>query len=37
MKFWLFKNFWLKLLSALLAVLTWLYVRGEIARMVLRF
>lgn len=37
MKLWLFGNFWLKVISLVLAVLTWLYVKGEIAKMVLRF
>ncbi len=37
MKSWLFGNFKLKLISLVLAVLTWLYVKGEIAKLVLRF
>ena len=37
MKFRPFRHFWLKILSLILAILTWLYVNGEIAKMVLRF
>ena len=33
MKF-VFTNFWLKLISLLLAILTWLYVNGEISKVV---
>jgi len=37
MKFWPFRHFWLKIISLILAILTWLYVNGEIAKMVLKF
>lgn len=37
MKILLFRHFWLKIISLTLAVLTWLYVNGEITKMVLKF
>ncbi len=37
MKIRLFGNLKLKFISLVLAVLTWLYVKGEIAKLVLRF
>jgi YbbR domain-containing protein len=32
MKDWIFNNFWIKILSLLLAVMTWLYVNGELTK-----
>lgn len=32
MKSWLLKNFWLKSISLVLAIITWLYVVGELSR-----
>ncbi len=37
MKISLFRHFWLKTISLVLAILTWLYVNGEIAKMVLKY
>jgi YbbR domain-containing protein len=37
MEFWLLRHLWLKIISLVLAILTWLYVNGEIAKMVLRY
>lgn len=37
MKISLFGHFWLKIISLILAILTWLYVNGEIAKMVLKY
>ena len=31
---YVFANFWIKLISLLLAILTWLYVNGEISKIV---
>lgn len=32
-----FKHFWLKTISLILAIMTWLYVNGEITKMVLKY
>jgi YbbR domain-containing protein len=32
MQKWLTNNFWLKLISLILAVVTWLYISGELAK-----
>lgn len=37
MKLRLLGHFWLKIISLILAVLTWLYVNGQMARMILKF
>jgi YbbR domain-containing protein len=30
MKHWIINNFWIKVISLILAVITWFYVRGEL-------
>jgi len=32
MKNWIVNNFWIKILSLILAVVTWFYVNGELSR-----
>ena len=32
MKNWLVNNFWIKILSLILAVITWFYVNGELSK-----
>jgi hypothetical protein len=32
MKNWLLHNFWLKIISLLLAIITWYYVKGELLK-----
>lgn len=29
---WLLNNFWIKVLSLVLAIITWFYVHGEVSR-----
>lgn len=32
MKNWVVNNFWIKIVSLILAVITWFYVKGELAK-----
>jgi YbbR domain-containing protein len=32
MKRWLFNNFWIKVISLILAIITWIYVNGELSK-----